>query len=241
MINTEELKKYKEVQSIAKKTINQLSNIIKSGMSEQEVSEKAKDIMINLGVTGFWYYGIPAMVLARENTKLFSRDDYINKKNKILKENDILWIDLAPEIDGFWGDCTRTFVLYNGKVVKRTDYEQFKNNKVIGKFVRLVLDIETIQKNIISNIFPEMTFHDLWKLTLSKIKEAGYTSQDERNFGHTIVRVIKDRRFIEKDDNTVLRDKLFALEFQIGIKGLDFGARIEDVFYFDKNKRLTKL
>ena len=48
--------KYKEVQEIAKKTIDYIKSEIKVGMSLIEVREKCENKMLDLGADSFWYY-----------------------------------------------------------------------------------------------------------------------------------------------------------------------------------------
>ncbi len=241
MIDPGEIKKYQQAQAIARKTISEISKTIRPGMTKEDISESAKEVMLSIGATGFWYYNIPAIVFIGKDTVLYSKE-HINTAKERVMEKDILWIDLSPQIGNYWGDYTRTLILNEGKVIRKKDYSNLEDHKSCKDFVKLAIDIELIQNKIIQVIHPEMNFSELTELTIDTINELGYINVDTRNnFGHTIVKDIKARSFIVEESKIKLKDVLFAFEVQIGKKGLDYSARIEDVFYFNGNNKLIKL
>ncbi len=106
-----DLEKSKAVQRIAKLTLAELTNIIRPGITEQDISNYAERFMRNLGVSAFWYHGIAALVLVGDRTPLsISGSQYI-PSNLRVKSGDLVTVYLSPTYDAHWGDCERSYVV----------------------------------------------------------------------------------------------------------------------------------
>lgn len=81
---------YKEVQGIAKKTMDYIKSEIKVGMSLVEVREKCEYKMLELGADSFWYWDVGAFVFANDETTLSISGKCYNTANKDIKSNDII-------------------------------------------------------------------------------------------------------------------------------------------------------
>ena len=109
---------YKQVQQIAKDTIEYMKTQIKPGMSLKELREKCEQKMLDLGADSFWYWDVGAFVFANDETTLsVSGRDY-KTSDRVIEENDIITIDLSPQNGDTWGDYARTVIVENGKVVQ---------------------------------------------------------------------------------------------------------------------------
>jgi len=234
---TPNLAGFRNAQEIARKTMDELSDFISAGMSIEEINTKTESSMLELDATGFWYHGIPANIFSGEETGLFSKEHFFSsaKKRKV-NRNDIIWIDLAPQAGEYLGDYTRTLIICNNHVLKKKDYDRHMKNPAVSRFIKIIKDSEEIQNKIMSGLLPEMTFDDLFDLTLAKIMEYGYECPDVRlNFGHTLPSELKDRQFIVKHNKTPIRGTIFTHEFQIGHEGLGYSARIEDIYFLARS------
>jgi len=212
------LEKYKQVQQIARDTIDHLKFYIAEGISEKEIVEKAENFMRTNGVDSFWYYDVGAFVLVGERTVLsISGKDYVPSETKV-KKSDLVTVDLSPQIDGYWGDFARPFVIGN-------DSELHK-----GVNVEEALHLKL--KGIIS---PNMSFEELSDVMNSEIISMGYENLDFKgNLGHTIEKKKNDRKYIEKGNKLKFSDVgLFTFEPHIQRKNSDFGFKMENVYYFD--------
>ncbi|MFH0875298.1 MAG: M24 family metallopeptidase [archaeon] len=179
------------------------------------------------------------MLVPSERTKLYSKDHLFDKPRKIEK-NDIIWIDLALASNNYWGDYTRTIILHNGKCLSHEYYYKYVNNQDVGKYIMLANDIQIIQKEILSSISVDMTFHDLFILCEKTILKFKYINPDIRkNYGHTIVKNLKDRSFIVENDKTPVFGNVIAVEQQIAMPDEKYSARVEDIFYFEKDKLIV--
>lgn len=84
-----EILTYREVQKIAKDTIEYIIDEIKPGMPLKEIRFLCEEKMRELGEDSFWYYDIGAFVFAGDETTVsVSGREYINSErynNKSLK------------------------------------------------------------------------------------------------------------------------------------------------------------
>ena len=84
---------YKEVQQIARETIEYAKTFIKPGMNLLEVRKLCEQKMLELGADSFWYWDIGAFVFARtiilENGVVTDKDKIVNAewKNGLLMED----------------------------------------------------------------------------------------------------------------------------------------------------------
>ena len=119
--------KYKEVQEIAKKTIDYIKSEIKVGMSLIEVREKCEKKMLDLGADSFWYWDVGAFVFANDETTLSISGKSYNTADKEINSNDIITIDLSPQNLNIWGDYARTIIIEDGIVVN--NIKDIKNDE----------------------------------------------------------------------------------------------------------------
>lgn len=57
------MKEYREIQSIAKKVLEELSSYITPLSTETSIANEAISLMQKYGVQHTWYHGVPAFVL----------------------------------------------------------------------------------------------------------------------------------------------------------------------------------
>lgn len=88
---------YHEVQKIAKNTIEFAKKNIKSGMNLIEVRNMCENKMLELGADSFWYWDIGAFIFAGDETAISISGTEYQTSNRIIKQNDIVTIDLSPQ------------------------------------------------------------------------------------------------------------------------------------------------
>jgi methionine aminopeptidase len=234
--------KYVQVQNVAKKTMEEMKHFIKSGVTEQEIVQEAEHYMRKSGVDKFWYHNIGAFVFVGERTKLsISGREYVPSDNEVLN-NDIVTVDLSPELDGCWGDYARTFIIHNGSVVG-VDSVNVKCIDYIDEEWYLGLNTEEIlHKEFESYIKPEMTLDEVCEYINIKIRELGFFNLDFlNNLGHTIETKKENRLYFESGNKTRLKEvELFTFEPHIMKINGRYGFKREDIYYF-KGNQLMKL
>ena len=240
-LGEKELLRYRAVQDIARRTVQSLGIFIREGMSENFIAREAQRLMLDEGVTGFWYYDVPALVLVGERTPLsISGKDYVPAEIKVKKE-DLVTVDVSPEIDGYWGDYARSFVVLDGKVVDPSKMGQM-NGRENNHLIRGIRVEGELHERLLETARPEMTFHELYGVMTSMIEERGFLNLDfKHNLGHSIERNLDDRLYIREGNQRMLGEvALFTFEPHICPHYCEGGFKREDIYYF-KRKRLEIL
>lgn len=233
-MTSEELEQYKKVQSIAKETIEFLKSFVKEGLSAKEIKDAAEKFMNEKGVNSFWYYDIGAFVfVGEETTTSISGRQYQVSDTKV-QENDLVTVDLSPELNGFWGDFARSFIVENGKVIE-AEY---------SKLPEIVDGIEAeneIHKQFQNFINKNTSFEEAYTKMNSLIEELGFENLDfNKNLGHSIVKHKDDRIYIEAGNKTTFKEvDLFTFEPHIKKKKGKYGFKHENIYYFENSELKT--
>ena len=221
-----------EVQQIAKQTIDFIKSEIKVGMSLQELRQIAESKMISLGATSFWYWEVGAFVFSGDETTLSISGKRYRTANKLIKENDIITVDLSPQVGNTWGDYARTLIIENGVVVN--DINKISNTE----WKNGLLMEDKLHSELLSFATPETTFEELYLHINEFIIANGYVNLDFLgNLGHSIVTHKDDRIYIEKGNMATLGSvKYFTFEPHIAVKGSKYGFKKENIYGFKNNK-----
>lgn len=225
-------------QNIAKETMLELHDFIQVGTSEKEIEEKSLELMTAKGSNSWWYHGIGALVLLgkRSIESMSGRDCHSSAENRVA-ETDLVTIDLAPTVDGYWGDYARTIFIENGKVVPldQPSDPTFKQG----------LDAELhLHKKLFEIATPKMTYEELFLQLNDEIKQIGFENLDiHGNLGHSIEMDQKDRVYIERGTQRSFAEvgKPFTLEPHIRVQGAKIGFKRENIYYFDEKGELQVL
>ena len=96
------------------KTLNYLKTTVKAGMTLKQVDEMGEKFLRDLGARPSFkgLYGFPAAICTSLNEVII----HGIPTDVVLKEGDILGIDIGSEIDGWYGDSAITMPI--GKISK---------------------------------------------------------------------------------------------------------------------------
>lgn len=229
-------KEYRDVQKIAKETIEYIKTEIRPGIPLAEVRRLCEEKMTSLGADSFWYWDVGAFVFAGDETTVSVSGKEYTTSERIIGTDDIITIDLSPQIGDTWGDYARTLIIEKGCVVEtagKIKCDEWRNGLLMEK---------KLHEKIKEIVSPLMTFEDLYLRMNEYIKAEGYINMDFMgNLGHSIVRRKDDRIYIEKGNNTKLGDvSYFTFEPHISVSGSKYGYKREDIYYFD-NATIKKL
>ncbi|MCR4838038.1 MAG: aminopeptidase P family protein [Eubacterium sp.] len=224
------LSEYKAVQSYAKETIEYIKTRITTGMPLLEVRRLCEDKLKNLGADSFWYYDIGAFVFSGDETTVSVSGREYSASDRVIGSDDIITIDLSPQVGDTWGDYARTVIVEDGKVVQSVD--EIKNDEWRSG----VLMEKKLHDTMTQIVSPQMTFEELYYRMNEFIKAEGYINLDFLgNLGHSIVRRKEDRIYIEKGNNAKLGDvSFFTFEPHISVSGSKYGYKMENIYYFDE-------
>lgn len=188
--------------------------------------------MLELGADSFWYWDVGAFVFAGDETTVSVSGKQYVTSNRIIGYNDIITIDLSPQMKNIWGDYARTIVVENGKVVddiKLIQNEEWRNGLQME---------EKLHTELVSFVTTETTFEELYYYMNQIIVENGFINLDFMgNLGHSIVKEKSDRVYIEKGNIQKLSQvKLFTFEPHIAFPNSKYGYKKENIYYFDENR-----
>ena len=223
--------KYKDVQQIAKDTIDFAKKNIKPGMKLLDIRKLCEQKMLELGADSFWYWDVGAFVFAGDETTVSVSGKQYVTSDRIINENDIVTIDLSPQNDNIWGDYARTIILENGVVVDKADV----NNVEWRNGLQMK---DGLHKELLEFANIETTFEELYYHINEIITENGFINLDFMgNLGHSIVKNKGDRVYIEKGNKQKLSDvDYFTFEPHISIPRSKYGYKKENIYYFEDSK-----
>ena len=226
-----EKQSYSRIQLAAKQTIEYIKKIIKPGMNLLEIRKFCEEKLLELGADSFWYWDVGAFVFAGDETTVSVSGKQYVTSDRIIGNNDIITIDLSPQVGNIWGDYARTFIVENGMVVE--DIGLIENPEwKSGLQMEEKLHIELLRFATKETTFEELYYH------MNKyIVENGFVNLDFMgNLGHSIVKTKGDRVYIEKGNVTKLGDvKYFTFEPHISFPDSKYGYKKENIYYFDEN------
>lgn len=223
---------YFKIQSIAKETIEYAKKIIKPNLSLIKIREMCENKMLELGADSFWYYNVGALIFAGDKTtKSISGKGYITSDH-IIKNDDIITIDLSPQIKNIWGDYARTIIIENGNVIN--EINQIQNSE----WKNGLLTEEKLHRELFKFATSNTTFEELYYYMNDFIKICGYINLDfNGNLGHSIVKNKNKRIYIEKGNTKKLSDvKYFTFEPHISQPNSNYGYKKENIYYFSNDK-----
>ncbi len=223
------LSEYSRVQKIAKDTIEFIKTEIKPGMMLSQVRSLCEDKMLEIGADSFWYWDVGAFVFSGDETTVSVSGKEYSTSDRTIGSDDIVTIDLSPQIGDTWGDHARTVIIENGCVVKSVSEignSEWREGLMMEK---------KLHDKMTEIVSPDMTFEDLYYQMNEYIKDEGYINLDFMgNLGHSIVRRKDDRIYIEKGNRSKLGDvDYFTFEPHISVAGSKFGYKREDIYYFE--------
>lgn len=191
---------------------------IKPGVTERAVAAEAEYAMRKAGAEG---YGIDTMIASGPNTKhIISRTT-----NRVIQENDVVVITVAPRYEGYHGACGRPVFL---GTPNEKDWEA-------------AVAMEKAQNLCASNLLVGNVGCEVEALGREVMKEAGY----EKNFMysglHSIGVIEFEPPILGPSSNTII-EKDMVISIDIPLYEADInGMRMEDGYLITENgpERLT--
>ena len=222
---------YSQIQQTAKQTIAYIKKIIKPGMKLFDIRKLCEKKLMELGADSFWYWDVGAFVFAGDETTVSVSGKQYVTSDKIIENNDIITIDLRPQVGNIWGDYARTIIVENGKVVDDIELIQNKEWKS-----GLQME-EKLHTELFRFVTKETTFEELYYYMNEFIVENGFVNLDFMgNLGHSIVKVKSDRIYIEKENKAKLGAvNYFTFEPHIAFHDSKYGYKKENIYYFVEN------
>ena len=235
MLSDADLEGYRRCQTLARSVLAAIQTEIKPGATEASLAEACVRLLNAAGATGYWWYTTPAYVLAGDLARLSIEGDAYRARDVAIQDNDMITIDLHPEIDGRWGDCARSYFLKDGELVTP---ELASAEAADG------MAVEAMLHNLIQSVaFPQMTFRELHSLVTTALEQKSYENLDFLgNFGHSIATDVSDRVFIDANCEARLGSvPLFTFEPHVAKSKGRLAFKYEEIYVFNSAGQLRVL
>jgi Xaa-Pro aminopeptidase len=207
-----------------------IESAIRPGATESSLAAACRDYMDERGATDYWWHGVPALVLSGARLRLSVEGDVYRPSDAPLGTDDMVTIDLSPEVNGYWGDAARSYFLKDGVLVsaKEAGAEQAEGVAVEAALHQRLLEVA----------YPEMTFRQLHAEIDAKLRELGFENLDFlNNYGHSIERDIDSRIFTDPRCTRRLDSvALFTFEPHIARPGSRYAFKYEEIYRFEAGR-----
>lgn len=155
--SAEELEIMKTAAEVTAKILFDLYDFVKPGISTKDIDDFANDVMISKKMIPSFkgYNGFPASTCVSVNEEIVHG---IPKDNRILKEGDIVGVDIGTTYKGFVSDAARTYPVGNisndaGRLIKTCRESFFEGLKYCTEKHRLSDISHAIQAKVESEGF----------------------------------------------------------------------------------------
>lgn len=238
--NREDLSDYQTVQNIALRVLRDIRPFIREGVTEREIADRATQLLAEQGVTQTWYHQVPALVLVGERTivSLFGKE-YAPTPTPV-RLMDLVTIDLSPLLRGCWGDCARSYIVAEGRVVSWEAALHIPGAEALCEGIEVEKRLHAFLQHIAR---PEATMHHLHASINREIRRLGYKNLDFKgNLGHSIEKHLDHRRYMEEGNDTPLGEcRYFTFEPHIRKPSSSelWGFKRENIYYFEDSRLMA--
>ncbi|MGM0641798.1 MAG: M24 family metallopeptidase [Thermotogota bacterium] len=214
MIKDEKEREYlKKAGKIADKAAAAVVEFIKPGITEKDIKEKIKELLLEYGGESLSFETI---VASGPN----SSKPHYNSDKRVIKKQDLIVLDFGCKYKGYCSDMSRTVFLGEPTEEMKKVYEiVLKANKKAEEIANAgstAEEVDLAARNI--------------------IEEAGYGQNFINRTGHGIGRAVHEGPFIKKGNKLKLKNGMaFSIEPGIYIPG-KFGMRVEDIILIENGK-----
>ena len=221
---------YETAQSLARETLAEIAQHIRPGATEASLIDDCRRIMDRRGATGYWWFGVPAVILAGPRLRVSEEGDVYQPATIPIAPDDMVTIDVAPEINGIWGDAARSYFLKDGIIVSAMEAGDEQAEGMAAE--------AALHAHLLAVAKPEMTFQQLHAAMAARLAELGFANLDFLgNFGHNIGDDLHGRAYMDAHC-TVRLDSvpMFTFEPHIAKPGSPLAFKYEEVYRFEDGR-----
>ncbi|WP_372997201.1 M24 family metallopeptidase [Lutispora sp.] len=209
----EEAKLMAEAGRIADRTFEGVIKFIKPGVSEKEIANKIKELLIEFGGEELSFE--PIVASGPNSSKPHYNDD-----KRIIEEQDIIVLDFGCRYKGYCSDTSRTVFVGEPTEEQKKVYE-------------ICLRATTEAKKAVRE---GIAAEEVDKVARDIITKEGYGQYFINRTGHGIGMAVHEAPYIKHGNKQILETGMcFSVEPGIYIPG-KFGMRIEDIVMVDGDK-----
>ncbi len=176
-LNKEEIMKMRVVCKLAARTLENIAKYVRVGVTTSELDQIVEDFTKTNGASSapLGYHGFPKSICTSVNSIVC----HGVPDQRILKSGDIINVDVTPMKDGFFGDCSASYIVGEVSDVARA----------------IVQTAEIARDKGIEAIVPGATTGDIGFAIDKFVTRKGYTAVKEIG-GHGIGRIFHEDPFV---------------------------------------------
>ena len=195
---------------IADKTFAEIIKYIKPGITEKQISDRIKELLIELGGEELSFE--PIVASGPNSSKPHYNDD-----KRVIEEQDLVILDYGCRYKGYCSDISRTVFIGEPTEEQKKIYDiVLRANEAGEKAVREGIAAEEIDK-----------------IARQVIIDEGYGEYFINRTGHGIGLAVHEAPYIKTGNKQILKTGMaFSIEPGIYIPG-KFGMRVEDIVMVD--------
>ncbi|MBQ3107835.1 MAG: M24 family metallopeptidase [Firmicutes bacterium] len=222
------------MQTLARRTMAYAASIVKPGMPLKELCARCDEFMLANGADSFWSWGIGTFAFSGEQTAKSVSGRGYEIPDAVIRENDIITLDLSPQKDHIWGDFARTLIIEDGIVTDdgtaETGHEAIQNDEWYDG----LQTEDLLHESMLQFVTPDTTFEELAAYINSLILQLGYLNLDFKgNLGHSIEKDSAARIYVEPGNSRKLSEvTAFTFEPHIALPGSPYGFKKENIYSF---------
>ena len=228
------LSAHREVQEIARAVLVDIGQGIVPRDTEKSIASKAAEALHARGITETWYHDCPALVLLGSRSCWSGSGRHYQPAEEPVGELNVVTVDLSPCRQGVWGDCARTFLVENGKVVGEPGSAELAKG---------IPFLRSLHAQMAQFARPHTSFAELFFWANERITAAGFENLDfGRNVGHSIAAHRDHRQYLRAGNIAKLGEvALFTFEPHVREVGGRWGFKHEEIYRFDRNGHIEGL
>ena len=208
--SSKEVEKIREAVEVTEKAFNRVEDTLFEGFTEREVVEEIEKVFREENAYDSFIENGGTALVHRNCLRPHRRPE-----NEVVKDDDIVIVDIGAEVDGYCADMTRTY---------------FENPSEERK--KLYRDVKEIRNELIKFIEPGMKVSEIRGKEVELLKDKGYSVEENliHSTGHGIGLQVHEAPSINSSSEEILKPGMvIALEPALYVEDVG-GVRLEDDF-----------
>jgi len=225
---------HKNTQIAVKSVLEKLPKYINGSASEKTIAFAVKNLLEMERKKFQWNHDIKICVSSGQDTKRAKDSKYIKPGNTKVGSSNLITVDLKSVETNCVGDCSRSYVVENETVVIEPE----------TTFMAEGLDtVQWVHEKMMDFVVEDTSFHDLFLFTTELIEDKDFENLiANNNFGHSFSIDGDSRGFIEKGNDTKIRDvDFYSYNSHICKQNSMWGFRYENIYFINKYGNLEEL
>ena len=206
-----EIEHIKKAQSITEKALSAVLSLLKSGVTEKDISAELTYRFLKFGADGLAFDNIVAF---GEN----SSDCHHIAGDRKLEKGDVILFDIGAKANGYCSDMTRTFVF----------------GEPSGKFSEIYELVLNAQQNVLKFLKAGMSGREADSIARELFRANGYDREFGHSLGHSVGIDIHENPRLSASNYDELPENC-VVTVEPGLYLEKFGVRIEDMVVIKKD------